>query len=79
MLGWDTVAPEGYTSVGRELSPRSHGHLAFSGPSLWIDPDRAVAVVLLWNRIHPSRKESRHKTLRPAIHDAVARAVDSMS
>jgi len=77
-LGWDTVAPTGYTSAGLLLSRRSHGHLAFTGPSLWIDPDRGVAVALLCNRIHPSRDEVRLKPLRPALHDAVARAVDAM-
>jgi CubicO group peptidase (beta-lactamase class C family) len=78
VLGWDTPAPEGYTSVGRELSPRSHGHLAFTGPSLWIDPERAIAVIFLCNRIHPSREEARLRPLRPALHDAVARAVDAV-
>ncbi|MCO4773327.1 MAG: beta-lactamase family protein [Deltaproteobacteria bacterium] len=79
VLGWDTVAPQGYTSAGRALSPDSHGHLGFSGPSLWVDPDRELAVILLCNRIHPSRDEPRLKPLRPTLHDAVARAVDSMS
>lgn len=78
VLGWDTVAPEGYTSAGRLLSPRSHGHLAFTGPSLWVDPDRGIAVIFLCNRIHPTRDEPRLRDLRPALHDAVARAVDSV-
>jgi serine-type D-Ala-D-Ala carboxypeptidase len=78
VLGWDTVAPDGYTSAGRELSSRSRGHLGFSGCSLWIDPDRAVAVVFLSNRIHPGRDDMRIRDLRPALHDAVARAVDAV-
>lgn len=78
VLGWDTVAPEGYTSVGRALSPRSRGHLGFSGCSLWIDPERAIAVILLSNRIHPRRDDTRIRELRPALHDAVARAVDAV-
>jgi len=78
VLGWDTVAPEGYTSAGRQLSPRSRGHLGFSGCSLWIDPDRAIAVILLTNRIHPRRDDTRIRDLRPALHDAVARAVDAV-
>jgi len=78
VLGWDTVAPEGYTSAGRVLSPRSHGHLAFTGPSLWVDPERGLAVIFLCNRIHPTRDEPRLRDLRPALHDAVARAADSM-
>lgn len=78
VLGWDTVAPEGYTSAGRVLSPGSRGHLAFTGCSLWIDPERAIAVIHLCNRIHPTRDDVRIRTLRPALHDAVARAVDAL-
>lgn len=76
-LGWDSVGPEGYTSAGRALSPRSRGHLGFSGTSLWIDPDRGVAVVLLTNRTHPVRDNPRLKPLRPRIHDAVAHWIDA--
>ena len=75
-LGWDTVATEG-SSAGR-LSPRSHGHLGFTGTSLWVDPDRAIAVVLLTNRIHPSRDDNRLRAVRPAVHDAVADFVDRL-
>ncbi len=78
VLGWDTVPPQGYTSAGRRLSPRSRGHLGFSGCSIWIDPDRAVAVILLSNRIHPHRDDTRIRDLRPALHDAVASAVDAV-
>ena len=75
VLGWDTVAGAG-SSVGSKLSRRSHGHLAFSGCSLWVDPERAVAIVLLTNRIHPSREDTRIRGLRPRVHDAVADVVD---
>lgn len=77
VLGWDTVAPEG-SSVGTKLSRRSHGHWAFTGCSLWIDPERAVAVVLLCNRIHPSRDDDRIGALRPLVHDAAADVVDQL-
>ena len=75
-LGWDSVGPTGYTSAGRRLSPRSRGHLGFAGTSLWIDPERAVAVVLLTNRTHPDRTNPRLTPFRPLIHDAVARWLD---
>lgn len=78
VLGWDTVAPDGYTSAGRLLSPDSRGHLAFTGCSLWIDPARRVAITLLCNRIHPTRDDTRIRALRPLLHDAVARAVDAV-
>lgn len=75
VLGWDTVAGAD-SSAGRKLSRRAHGHLAFSGCSLWVDPERAVAVVLLTNRIHPHREDPRIRRLRPRVHDAVAEEVD---
>ncbi|MEE2829653.1 MAG: serine hydrolase domain-containing protein [Myxococcota bacterium] len=77
VLGWDTVSP-GESSVGTRLSRRSHGHLGFTGTSLWVDPDRAIAVVLLTNRVHPSRDDNRIKELRPRIHDLAADFVDSL-
>ncbi|HEY2858991.1 MAG TPA: serine hydrolase domain-containing protein, partial [Terracidiphilus sp.] len=52
-LGWDT--PSDDSSSGRYFSPRSIGHLGFSGCSLWIDLETGVAVVLLTNRTWPDR------------------------
>jgi len=76
VLGWDTVSAEG-SSAGSRLSPRSHGHLGFTGTSLWVDPDREIAVVLLSNRVHPSRDGvDGIRKFRPVLHDAVADLVD---
>jgi CubicO group peptidase (beta-lactamase class C family) len=58
------------------MSPRAFGHTGFTGTSLWIDPDRQVYVVLLTNRIHPTRGNTKIKNVRPAVHDAV---MDGMS
>ena len=71
-LGWDT--PSENSSSGRHFSPRSIGHLGFSGCSLWIDLDAAVAVVLLSNRTWPDRLAATSQLIRevrPAFHDAV--------
>jgi CubicO group peptidase (beta-lactamase class C family) len=76
VLGWDTVSP-GKSSAGASLSPRSVGHLGFTGTSLWIDPGRATSIVLLTNRVHPSRKDDRIRALRPRIHDAAAAFIDA--
>jgi CubicO group peptidase (beta-lactamase class C family) len=79
VLGWDSVAADrSASSVGWRLSARSHGHLGFTGTSLWVDPDRAIAVILLTNRVHPSRDDDRIKQLRPLVHDAVADFVDGL-
>lgn len=69
VLGWDTPTP-GRSSAGRHFGPRAFGHLGFTGTSLWIDPDREVVMVLLANRVSPSRANTAIRTLRPALHDA---------
>ena len=79
VMGWDSVAETpGRSSAGTKLSRRSRGHLGFTGTSLWIDPERAIAVVLLTNRVHPSRDDNRIRDLRPRLHDAVADMVDKL-
>ena len=72
-LGWDT--PSENSSSGRHFSPRSIGHLGFSGCSLWIDLDAGVAVALLTNRTWPDRANQAIKEVRPAFHDAVREAL----
>jgi CubicO group peptidase (beta-lactamase class C family) len=68
-LGWDTMLPT--SSCGHEMSPRAIGHTGFTGTSLWIDPDWDVYVVLLTNRVHPTRENTAIQALRPAVHDAI--------
>lgn len=68
-LGWDTMRPS--SSCGVKLSPRSIGHVGFTGTSLWIDPDQNVYVVLLTNRVHPTRSNAALGAVRPKFHDAV--------
>jgi len=59
------------------MSPRAFGHTGFTGTSLWIDPDRAVYVVLLTNRVHPTRENEAITQVRPAFHDAAMEAIDA--
>lgn len=68
-LGWDTMLPT--SSCGARLSSRSFGHTGFTGTSLWIDPDAGAYVVLLTNRVHPTRANDAITHVRPAVHDAV--------
>ena len=72
-LGWDT--PSSPSSSGTHFSPESFGHLGFTGTSLWIDPRQKLEVVLLTNRVHPSRKNDSIRAFRPVIHDLVFRAL----
>jgi CubicO group peptidase (beta-lactamase class C family) len=52
------------------------GHLGFTGTSLWIDRAKGIVVALLTNRVHPSRDDGRIRVVRPAIHDAIAEALE---
>jgi CubicO group peptidase (beta-lactamase class C family) len=68
-LGWDTPSPEG--SSGSRLSRRSFGHTGFTGTSLWIDPEHHLAIILLSNRVNPTRDNPRWAPLRGKIADLV--------
>lgn len=70
-LGWDTKSPEGYSSAGQSFGPRSFGHTGFTGTSIWFDPDVALFVILLTNRVYPSRNNRGHIPVRPALADLV--------
>jgi CubicO group peptidase (beta-lactamase class C family) len=73
-LGWDTPAATG-SAAGTRFSKNTVGHLGFTGTSMWLDLDKAVHVVLLSNRVHPSRNNDKIKDFRPVIHDLVMEAI----
>jgi len=68
-LGWDTMLVT--SSCGRHMSPRAIGHTGFTGTSLWIDPERDRYVVMLTNRVHPSRENNQIQPIRRALHDSL--------
>lgn len=72
-LGWDT--PSERSSAGSYFSPRSFGHTGFTGTSIWMDPTRGLFVILLTNRVNPTRNNSLHVPLRRAVADAAQAAV----
>lgn len=87
-LGWDTPTDEsgrrsstpgepGYSSAGSLLSPRSFGHTGFTGTSMWMDPERGAFVVLLTNRVHPTRENNKIRAVRADVADAVVRALEA--
>jgi serine-type D-Ala-D-Ala carboxypeptidase len=76
-LGWET--PSGQNSAGRRMSARAFGHTGFTGTSLWIDPERGVFVLLLTNRVNPSRQNTRIGLVRVALADAAMAALDGVA
>jgi CubicO group peptidase (beta-lactamase class C family) len=72
-LGWDT--PSENSSAGSLFGPRSFGHTGFTGTSMWMDPDRNLFVILLTNRVHPTRENNAIREVRRAVADAVVRGL----
>jgi len=72
-LGWAVPTPGGLS--GRYFSEHSFGHTGFTGTSIWIDPDRQLFVVLLTNRVHPTRENQNIQQVRRDLHDAVMQAL----
>jgi muramoyltetrapeptide carboxypeptidase LdcA involved in peptidoglycan recycling/CubicO group peptidase (beta-lactamase class C family) len=71
VLGWDTPGSE-LSMAGRRLRHDSTvGHLGFTGTSVWIEREREIVVVVLTNRVHPCRDETRIRELRPLLNDAL--------
>jgi CubicO group peptidase (beta-lactamase class C family) len=73
-LGWDT--PSNGSSAGSLLSPNSFGHTGFTGTSVWIDPTRKLFIILLTNRVHPTRENNAIREARRLVADGVVKAVD---
>ncbi len=76
-LGWDTKTVEGYSSAGKYFSPLSYGHTGYTGTSVWTDPTRKLFVVLLTNRVYPTRHNSKIGGVRPRVHDAIIEALEN--
>jgi len=72
-LGWDT--PSENSSAGTKMSAHAFGHTGFTGTSIWLDPDRDLFIILLTNRVHPTRANTKILKVRPHVADLVVDAV----
>ncbi len=72
-LGWDT--PSEGSSAGTKLSAHAFGHTGFTGTSIWLDPEKDLFVILLTNRVHPTRANTRIFAVRRQVADLVAKAL----
>lgn len=73
--GYDTPSRKGYASGGRYISRKAVGHLGFTGVSFWLDLENRVLIILLTNRVHPTRKNDEIRQFRPLLHDIVMKAL----
>jgi serine-type D-Ala-D-Ala carboxypeptidase len=69
-LGFDMPSADG-ASCGHYFSKTSVGHLGYTGTSFWIDPEQSIFIVLLTNRVHPSRYNIGIRQFRPLIHNEI--------
>ena len=74
-LGFDTPSAKA-SSGGSYLSAESVGHLGYTGTSFWVDRQKDLAIVLLTNRVYPTRKNEGIKEFRPLFHNTVIRALE---
>ncbi len=69
-LGWEGPNQDN-GMVGAGLSPFAVGHAGFTGCSLWIEPELGLDIVLMTNRIHPTRNNKKILEYRPKLHGAI--------
>lgn len=72
-LGWDT--PSDNSSAGTRLGPGAFGHTGFTGTSIWFDPDRDLFIILLTNRVNPTRVNTKIFQVRRRVADLVVEAL----
>jgi CubicO group peptidase (beta-lactamase class C family) len=68
-LGWQK--PNGSNSAGHKMPEEAYGHTGFTGTSIWVDPKDNVFVVLLTNRVDPTRANNKIGHVRTQLADGV--------
>lgn len=76
-LGWDTPTEQALPGVA--VAPGAVWHTGFTGTAIWVDPAHQLVLVLLTNRVHPTRENNRHVALRRAVATYVFQRVGGAS
>lgn len=63
------LGPGGF--MGDLTSDSAYGHTGFTGTSMVIDPERELYVVLLANRVHPTRANTKFIRFRGLLHNMI--------
>lgn len=64
-LGWQTKDPA--SSAGELVSENTILHTGFTGTNMFIDRDNEIGFVLLTNRVHPTRNNTKHLHVRACL------------
>jgi len=73
-LGWAKPTPANWT--GKTFTPSAIWHTGFTGTSIWIDVERQLFIILLTNRVHPTRENLKIDEARRAVAEAVIQAIE---
>ena len=68
-LAFDRPASDPSLNSAKNASPGSYGHTGFTGTYFWVEPKEELVVVLLTNRVHPSR--SNNKLIELSVRSAL--------
>lgn len=71
-LGWQK-APAAW--AGRAMSSRAFGHTGFTGTSIAVDPALDLYIILLSNRVNPTRNNPRIGEVRSRLADAIVTTI----
>jgi CubicO group peptidase (beta-lactamase class C family) len=77
-FGWDTKSDSG-SSAGKYFGKKSFGHTGYTGTSIWADPERNLFVIFLTNRVYPTRENTKILKIRPQLHNAVIKCLESIN
>ncbi len=77
-LGWRMFMGEGDV-IGSYFSENSFGHLGYTGTSMWIDPLNELFIILLTNRVHPTRENNKITEFRPNFHDEILMSIKDIA
>ena len=58
-LAFDRPAANPSLNSAKSASPGSYGHTGFTGTYFWVEPKEDLVVVLLTNRVHPTRRNNK--------------------
>jgi len=70
-IGFDTPSKNGKSSAGDYFGDKSFGHLGFTGTSVWADSQKEIIIVLLTNRVHPTREKKGIYQARRMIYNSI--------
>ncbi|PRR79542.1 Esterase EstB [Clostridium liquoris] len=59
------------SSGGELITSGAFGHTGFTGTSIWIDKTLGIYIILLTNRVHPSRDNTKIIRFRRVFHNSV--------